>query len=376
MKTIFRSLLFLGLFCQFGFSMAQVQNADYFHKRFEGSIDNIAAVMEITRDGSQISGQYCYTKVGLPIYMEGKIEKNGKFKMNEFDAGNDPTGAFEGQMNGNQLSGTWVNAAGAGKTNFNMSESYPVGSTKFDAFFLEAGRKHFPQKDGSPTAKLKILYLHPSVVPNPSVLGKIQTYFSNSCFKPEDNAKAGQKKLEAFRDRYFLEHKTDLSSVAESDLMEAPDRYTYDKTIEYTILFNESNLLSFSKYEDQSTGGEGGEANEVCHVLDMNTGEKINLKDVLLPNYQAALSAMLEKQIRFDREIPVKLKLSESEDQFTVEKIPVTDNFYLDRGGLGFYYAAGEIAPTAAGPIVVHIAYFKLKSLLNMNHAAIKLFVK
>ena len=48
-----------------------------------------------------------------------------------------------------------------------------------------------------------------------------------------------------------------------------------------------------------------------------------------------------------------------------VDQIPLNDNFYFDKENLYFLYNQYEIAPYAAGPVLIKIPFKEIKPLLT-----------
>jgi len=76
--------------------------------RFKGSIGNYKIQMELYREGNNLKGTYFYEKIGNPLYLKGRIDDTGNFKIEEFDEKGKHTGTFIGKfIKEDTLSGVW-----------------------------------------------------------------------------------------------------------------------------------------------------------------------------------------------------------------------------------------------------------------------------
>lgn len=81
-----------------------------------GTIGKAPVLLELDGNGDTLSGWYTYLKVGKQIRLEGKVDHNGFFAMDEHAADtNSRTGALAGRAKDGHWTGTWKNAAGQKK---------------------------------------------------------------------------------------------------------------------------------------------------------------------------------------------------------------------------------------------------------------------
>ena len=65
-------------------------------KTFLGNVDYKRVQMNLTRDGSNLSGTYQYEKVGKDLNLSGTIDASGNFTLQESDAAGNKTGEWKG----------------------------------------------------------------------------------------------------------------------------------------------------------------------------------------------------------------------------------------------------------------------------------------
>jgi hypothetical protein len=77
-----------------------------------GTIGKAPVFLELDRTGDTVSGWYFYLKVGKQIRLDGKLDPNGLFQIEEFTASsNSRTGSFKGRTRNGHWTGTWTDAA-------------------------------------------------------------------------------------------------------------------------------------------------------------------------------------------------------------------------------------------------------------------------
>jgi hypothetical protein len=77
-----------------------------------GTIGKAPVFLELDRTGDTVSGWYFYLKVGKQIRLDGKLDPNGLFDIQEYTAStNTRTGAFKGRVKNGHWTGTWTSAA-------------------------------------------------------------------------------------------------------------------------------------------------------------------------------------------------------------------------------------------------------------------------
>lgn len=76
-----------------------------------GTIGNLPVFLDLSRNGDTVSGWYFYLKAAKQIRLEGRLDHNGFFQLEEYTASsNTRTGSFTGRSKDGHWSGTWRNA--------------------------------------------------------------------------------------------------------------------------------------------------------------------------------------------------------------------------------------------------------------------------
>lgn len=94
-----------------------------FSKSFSGAINNKYNIeMTLNNQSGLLSGGYKYSGKDVFLKLTGKIDNDGNFSMDEFDADGLFTGHFDGKLTGTAASGTWSKPSGGNSMPFTMSE--------------------------------------------------------------------------------------------------------------------------------------------------------------------------------------------------------------------------------------------------------------
>jgi hypothetical protein len=92
-----------------------------------GTIGTAPVMLSLTNDNGRLSGWYVYLRVGKEIRLEGKLDADGAFALDEFTL-NDPkqqkTGAFSGTVTQGRWTGIWHKPEGGPEVNVDLSENH------------------------------------------------------------------------------------------------------------------------------------------------------------------------------------------------------------------------------------------------------------
>jgi RNA polymerase subunit RPABC4/transcription elongation factor Spt4 len=93
-----------------------------FTKRFSGYVNNIYVEVEIHRDGNTVTGTI--NESGRQIQIEGTIDDDNNFKLDELDDYGEKTGIYRGKFNSqNEMEGNWSLPNGAKPRSFRWTEN-------------------------------------------------------------------------------------------------------------------------------------------------------------------------------------------------------------------------------------------------------------
>ena len=151
--TVPRRALLWQLASLFLLLQATMAAADpvYFHKYFAGKIGNqYAFTMDLKNVDGTLSGKYRYTGRRADVYLSGKIDPSGAFKMDEVLPDGKRTGIFTGTLVGKAIDGNWQSADGTKHFPFDARQTSEIliGS-KRDLLTQAIGRYTLDYIEGS-----------------------------------------------------------------------------------------------------------------------------------------------------------------------------------------------------------------------------------
>ena len=129
------------------------------------------------------------------------------------------------------------------------------------------------------------------------------------------------------------------------------------------VLSESGQLLTLAYYSYSFSGGAHGGSTTKLFSFDKRVNKLLTLSDVLTPAGIAALPSLLAKSAR--AQFKVQANQSLKDVGLFENSIPVTQNFWMDNAGLGFWYQEYEIGPFAYGPIVLFIPLAQISSFIQ-----------
>lgn len=340
---------------------------DYFYKHLTGTIGgSYHVVVNLTRMGSKILGDYYYRDQGIPLFFGygSTISKNGTVHLVETNqlqttGSSDVTGVFDGKFVGNnELRGTWKKSGSSKSLPFAVT-TVGLSAGSFDIEHLE--RSYFDRSHGS--ARMEVTYpvlrtdsSETDAALNANVLTTVVGLYENGV-----NSVPPTSVVQAMRD--FIHTFTSQ--------LDQPSSRTYFPPWSYSItshiLFNSDGVLSM-RYEDFSFEG-GAHPNTVYQNASYvrTTGSIITLDDILKPGYSGKLNAIGLEAFRRDHGIAAGETLQQAGYFVSASDFKLNTNFMITKAGLLFQFNQYEIAPYYFGAQQVLIPYGDLKGLLLPN---------
>lgn len=326
-------------------------------KYFKGSIgSSLDLQMKLVRTGDQLSGRYFYQKVGTPIDLRGRVDKEGNLTLEEFDPSGKQTGVFKG---------IWKLDAENGLVSLAGNWSKPPGETGSDrmtAFSVHEEPITFTATDVDLTTK--------------------QIKESNKKLKYEVNAHYPQltgganPNFEKFNQaarllvlKLVAGFRREMAPGAE-DVPQPEDSGGSELGISYTVTLAQDDLVSveFVVYSYSAGAAHPNSFTETINY-DLKNGKQLKLSDLFKPGakYLSTLAtysiADLKKQMK-------EKSPDGSVDSRWIEEGagPAAKNYEgwtIRKKGLGINFDPYQVGPYAAGPHSVMVPYSTLKDLIN-----------
>jgi len=167
----------------------------------------------------------------------------------------------------------------------------------------------------------------------------------------------------------------DITSFLDSFINEAKTFYEefpetsagYGIELEQRVLFNSPQIITIETFNYAYTGGAHGNYGTVFYNFDVATGAIIDLKKLLVVNYESALKAIAEPLFKKAYLEEGMTKYSEAGFYFEHDVFTLTDNFAITKEGLKFVYNPYEVAPYALGQQEIIIPYTSLKEVIRKD---------
>jgi len=297
---------------------------------------------------------------GSMIQLAGKMAPNGTFVLKEYpeQKGKGFTGHFQ---NGNAITGTWEGSDGTMKESFGLSENYPAGSVPMNVYYLK-GSMPLVKKPKSPCATLQYSMLLPGESANPvfsdSIKKLVLQKFADRPVRLGDPEKVLLGMEQVYFENYITSNEAIYNKIQGMS-------FNWESVKTMGVLLNENDLMSFYIESYAFTGGAHGLQTRDYYVINLQNGKLIGLNDIFAGDYEEELITILNKKLRLTENIPMGQKLTES--GFFVDEIKPTQNLYITRNGIGFFYNHYEIAPYSNGPTDIFVPFSEIRKILKQG---------
>lgn len=326
-------------------------------RRFDGTIGKdlgITLYLSENSDfdgGAELSGSYHYHRSGLPIELQiERVEQSEKLKVSEakWDAANATdivTGLWDVTLKDQAIDGTWKSPDGKKSLPLHLTESYPKGSVPLRITRLHV--EHTMQRDTQRTGYDRTLS-YPQVVRKGKVVERL-------------NETLRQHVLSFFSDddgKHRKKHASATNADIERHMFAPPDEavefdgdfnFVDSSSHEAHIVTNGDGFLTVEFEHYSYSGGAHGNFGSDYLVLDLTTGDPVELESQVVKGYQKHWVELGAAALRKDAGVGPKAPLTDA--GLFEDKLELNQNWYLVPGGIGYSYNPYEIGPYAAGQI-------------------------
>ena len=194
-------------------------------------------------------------------------------------------------------------------------------------------------------------------------------YFTNH-YSSEDTAPAVQNFVQKYTEKYVGDYRKDLEPMYRKDEQDKENAgeigawYSYYKGIESHVQLYTGHLLVYRIDYNEYTGGAHGIYMSTFLNLDLRTLAPIRLDDLFAGDYKEQLTDLLWNQLMADNKVATRQEL-EDMGYVTTGDLTPTENFYLGKDGITFYYNVYDIAPYVMGPVKITLPYEMMQHLLS-----------
>lgn len=246
-----------------------------------------------------------------------------------------------------------------------------TGSLEFDSIQVNK-TVHLFGDTAKPACNLLINFAYPSKSSDELLKDTLDKYFIAACFGDKYMGEKPQEVVKQYTETYISEYRRDLEPMYLEDEKDKENEssvgawYSYYKGIESHVQLYEKNLLVYRINYNEYTGGAHGIYMTTYLNFDLGLMRPLRLDDIFVGDYQEPLTDLIWNQLMADNGAKTRTELEDMGYGSTGE-IAATENFYLNKDGVTFYYNVYDITPYAMGPVVVSLPFQMLEHMLGSN---------
>lgn len=246
-----------------------------------------------------------------------------------------------------------------------------TGSLEFDSIQVNK-TVHLFGDTAKPACNLLINFAYPSKSSDELLKDTLDKYFIAACFGDKYMGEKPQEVVKQYTEAYISEYRRDLEPMYLEDEKDKENEssvgawYSYYKGIESHVQLYEKNLLVYRINYNEYTGGAHGIYMTTYLNFDLGLMRPLRLDDIFVGDYQEPLTDLIWNQLMADNGAKTRAELEDMGYGSTGE-IAATENFYLNKDGVTFYYNVYDITPYAMGPVVVSLPFQMLEHMLGSN---------
>ncbi len=244
-----------------------------------------------------------------------------------------------------------------------------TGALEFDSIQVNE-TAHLFGDTAKPACNLVINFAYATQSSDVKLKDSLNTFFLSACFGEKYMTMKPEEAIKKYTEKYVSDYLKDLEPMYLKDEKEKEDDatmeawYSYYKGIEGHVQLYTKNLLIYRIDYNEYTGGAHGIYMTTYLNMDLRRLSPIRLEDLFVSDYSEALTDLLWNQLMADNKATTRQEL-EDMGYATTGDLEPTENFYLGKEGITFYYNVYEIAPYVMGPIKITLPYDAMQHLLS-----------
>ena len=329
-----------------------------FYKRFSGTIAGRPVVVQFHRQAGKIHGTYQYSNIGQLVEFRNWLDTvaDENYILSEIVPGVQAEGAtWAILIQGKTARGEWWSSDSEQHFPISLTEEYPEGSIRLDAFQIADSASLFPDRASSPKAITTHSYLLPAGDQAGFLYDVLRSQIAPGSKEGDDIATAIRAANAAYFNAYRKENALLLD---DGDAGLFTFNYTNDEVMQ--VLYNDQYWLVTELFTASYTGGAHGNYASSYANIDLGQKKIWTVTDIVADT--TALRPLLnDAAISYFRLAPGE----GMSQRLLVDEVPATANIYLSATGLSFVYNPYEIASYAAGQISLFLPYKKLMPFLT-----------
>lgn len=251
-----------------------------------------------------------------------------------------------------------------------------AGALEFDSIQVNE-TAHLFGDTAKPACNLVVNFAFVSKSSDERMKDSLNTFFLSACFGEKYLTMAPEEAVKKYTDKYVSEYRESLEPMYKKDEQEKEDNasmeawYSYYKGIESHVQLYTKHLLVYRIDYNEYTGGAHGIYMSTFLNMNLQTLSPIRLDDLFVSDYSEALTDLLWNQLMADNKVTSRQEL-EDQGFATTGNLGPTENFYLGKEGITFYYNVYDIAPYVMGPVKITLPYEMMQHLLSDDFLVLK----
>ncbi|MCD8183591.1 MAG: DUF3298 and DUF4163 domain-containing protein [Bacteroides sp.] len=244
-----------------------------------------------------------------------------------------------------------------------------AGALEFDSIQVNE-TAHLFGDTAKPACNLIINFAYAKKSSDAKLKDSLNTYFLSACFGDKYMSMTPEEAVKAYTEKYVGDYRKDLEPMHQKDEQDKEDGesmetwYSYYKGIESHIQLYTGHLLVYRIDYNEYTGGAHGIYMSTFLNMGLHTLAPIRLDDIFVGDYKEALTDLLWNQLMADNKVTSRQELEDMGYASTGDLEP-TENFYLSKEGITFYYNVYEITPYVMGAVKITLPYEMMQRLLS-----------
>lgn len=246
-----------------------------------------------------------------------------------------------------------------------------TGALQFDSIQVNK-TAHLFNDTAKPACNIIINFAYPIKSSDDMLKDSLNTYFISACFGDKYIGEKPEEVVKQYTENYISEYRRDLEPMYTEDEKDKEDEssigawYSYYKGIESHVQLYDKDLLVYRIDYNEYTGGAHGIYMATYLNMDLTLMRPLRLDDIFVGDYKDALTDLIWNQLMADNKVTTHEALEDMGYASTGDITP-TENFYLSKEGVTFYYNVYDITPYSMGPVKVTIPFAMMEHLLGSN---------
>lgn len=244
-----------------------------------------------------------------------------------------------------------------------------AGALEFDSIQVNE-TAHLFGDTAKPACNLVINFAYVSKSSDERMKDSLNTFFLSACFGEKYMTMTPEEAVKIYTDKYVGDYRKDLEPMYKKDEQDNEDDasmgawYSYYKGLESHVQLYTKHLLVYRIDYNEYTGGAHGIYMSTFLNMDLRTLSPIRLDDLFVSDYSEPLTDLLWNQLMADNNVVTRQEL-EDMGYATTGNLEPSENFYIDKEGITFYYNVYDIAPYVMGPVAITLPYEMMQHLLS-----------